>query len=290
MSGEYVTKHNAAKEKTVATFEKMLTEKPIIGVVNLQSLPCQQLSNMRKQLRKYGVEIVMAKKRLMKLAIEKVKGTKKDLEQLEGHMKGMPAILFTEENPFTLFKIIKKNKSKAPAKAGQEAPSDISVSAGPTNFLPGPIISELAGFGIKTKVDNGKLTITDDAIVAKEGDVIDDKLASLLMRLGIEPMEIGLDLIAIYENGTVFTKNVLDIDEEAFAADLDNCARWAFNLSVEAVYPVKENIGVFITKAFTETKGLATEANIICSETVKDMIGKAHSQMLNVKNTAGIND
>ncbi len=290
MSGGYVTKDNAAKTETVAHFVKLLTEKPIIGVVNLESLPCQQLNNMRKQLRPYGVEICMTKKRLMKLAIEKVKGKKEGLEQLEEYMKGMPAILFTEENPFTLFKIIKKNKSKAPAKAGQEAPADIPVAAGPTNFLPGPIISELAGFGIKTKVNNGKLDITDDVVVAKEGDVIDDKLASLLMRLGIEPMEIGLDLVAIYENGTVFTKKVLDVDEEQFAADLDNCARWALNLSVDAVYPTTDNAEILVTKAFKDAKGLGMEANILCDGTVKEIIGKAHNQMQSVKNTAGIKD
>ena len=290
MSEVYQTQDNAAKKEVVAQFVKLLAEKPIIGVVNLESLPCQQLNNMRKQLRPFGVEIVMAKKRLMKLAIEQVKSSKEGLEQLEGHMKGMPAILFTEENPFTLYKIIKKNKSKAPAKAGQEAPADIPVVAGPTNFLPGPIISELSSFGIKTKVNNGKLDITDDVIVAKEGDVIDNKLASLLMRLGIEPMEIGLDLVAIYENGTIFTKKVLDIDEDQFAADLDNCARWALNLSVESVYPTVDNAEILVTKAFKDAKGLGMEANILADGTVKEIIGKAHNQMQSVKNTAGITD
>lgn len=290
MSEKYVAKENVAKRETVASFVKLLTEKPIIGVVNLQSLPCQQLSNMRKQLRKYGVEICMTKKRLMKLAIEQVKSKKENVEQLEDYFRGMPALLFTEENPFTLFKIIKKNKSSAPAKAGQIAPNDILVSAGATNFLPGPIISELAGFGIKTKVNNGKLDILEDTVVAKEGDVINDKLSSLLLRLGIEPMEIGLDLVAIYENGTIFTKKVLDIDEDAFMSDLENCARWAFNLSVEAVYPTSQNINLFITKAFKDSKGLALQANILCNETVKELLSKAHNQMQSVKNTAGITD
>ena len=232
--------------------------------------------------------IKMAKQKLITLAIEKAKASKSNLEEIEQHMKGMPALLSTKENPFKLFKIIKKNKSKAPAKTGQILPADAKVSAGPTNFAPGPIISELAAFGIKTKVENGKLVIQEDTIIATEGTEIDDKLASMLLRLSIEPMEIGLDLIAIYENGIVFTKSVLDVDEDQFLADINNAARWALNLSVEVGYINPDNIKLLVVKAFTEGKGLAIEANIMCSATVKDLVGKAYSQMLSVKSTLGV--
>ena len=269
-------------------FKKLIAEYPIVGVVNLQDLPTQQLNQMRKQLRGKGVLIKMTKAKIIKLAIAGIKDSKKGIEQLEEHMKGMPALLFTKDNPFTLFKIIKKNKSAAAAKAGQILPSDAVVSAGPTNFAPGPIISELAAFGIKTKVEDGKLAIQEDAVVATEGTEVDDKLSSMLMRLGIEPMEIGLDLVAIYENGTIFTKSVLDIDEDKFLADMNNAARWAVNLSVEVAYPNKDNINLLISKAFTGTKGLAMEANILCSATVDSVLSKAQAQMLSVKSTLGI--
>ena len=39
--------------------------------------------------------------------------------------------------------------------------------------------------------------------------LLNDKLASLLIRLGIEPMEIGLNLVAAYENGDILTGDVL---------------------------------------------------------------------------------
>jgi len=284
----YKTHVSEDKKKLVAELSKSMTDVPILGVVNLECLPTQQLNNMRKQLRSSDVTIKMAKKRLIKLAIEKIKGEKSGVEDLEEYLKGKPALLFTKENPFKVFKIIKKSKSKAPAKAGQILPADVTVSAGPTSFAPGPIISELAAFGIKTKVVDGKLAITDDVVMAKEGTEVDGKMASMLMRLGLEPMEIGLDLVAVFENGTIFTKSVLDIDEDKFKADIDNAARWAFNLSVESVYPVKENIEVLLIKAFTGTKAVAMEANILCSATVIDVIGKANNQMLSVKSALGI--
>lgn len=284
----YKTHVSDDKKNIVVEFAKLLSDYPIIGVLNLENLPAQQLNIMRKQLRGHGVLIKMTKQKLITLAIEKAKSSKNNLEELEQYMKGMPALLFTKENPFKLFKIIKKNKSKAAAKAGQILPSDAKVSAGPTNFAPGPIISELAAFGIKTKVEEGKLAIQEDTVIATEGTEVNDKLASMLQRLGIEPMEIGLDLTAIYENGVIFTKSVLDVDEDQFLANVNNAARWALNLSVEVGYITSDNIELLVVKAFRDGKGLATEANILCSATIKDLVGKAHSQMLSVKSTLGV--
>ena len=69
------------------------------------------------------------------------------------HLKGMPALIFTKENPFSLFKTLKKSKTNAPAKANQTAPFDLIVPKGPTSFAPGPVIGELAILGIKSGVE-----------------------------------------------------------------------------------------------------------------------------------------
>jgi large subunit ribosomal protein L10 len=284
----YKTHVSGEKEAAVKAFAKMLKEYPIIGVVNIENLPSQQLNNMRKQLRKSHVVLKMNKRRLFKIAIEKVKTDKPGIEKIEEYLGGMPALMFAKDNPFALFKLLKKSKSKAPAKAGQKAPRDLLVNAGPTQFLPGPIISELAAVKIKTKVENGKLSIMQDTVVAKEGDVISDKLASILLRLGIEPMEIGLDLVAVFENGTVFTSKVLDIDEDKFMADLIAAARGAFNVSVEAAFPTKENIDTLVGNAFKDAKAVSLEANILNSVTVDSILAKANRQMLAVKSAANL--
>src|SRR3989338_2085586 len=113
----------------------------------------------------------------------------------------MPALLLKKENPFSLYKILKKSKSSASAKAGQIAPRDIIVPAGPTPFTPGPVISEFAALGIKAGVEGGKVAVKQDTTACKEGKPINAPLASMLARLGIEPMEIGLNLVAVFENG-----------------------------------------------------------------------------------------
>src|SRR3989344_2676479 len=199
------------KQKLVQAIAEKVKEYPIIGIVNMQNLPAQQLQVMRSTLRKKGVEIVMTRKRLIVKVLQD--SPKQDIRQLTEKVKGMPALILTKENPFSLYATLQKNKSQAPAKAGQTAPRDIVVKAGPTNFAPGPIISELASVGIKTKVDGGKLAILADVTVAKEGVVISPKLAETLKRLDIKPMEIGLDLVAVWENGLIFDAKQLHIDE-----------------------------------------------------------------------------
>ncbi len=274
---DYVAKSNNLKQSQIQEYVDLLKSYPIVGVVNMEGLPTPQLQTMREKLRS-GVVLKVGKKRLIKLAIESVKSEKPGIEDLEQYLKGMPALLFTKDNPFKLFKILKQNKSSAPAKAGQEAPKDVVVKAGPTNFLPGPIIGELGSFGIKTSVTNGKLAIQADTVVAKQGVVISSKLAGILTRLGIAPMEVGLDLMAVYDDGTIYSKSVLDVDEDKVVADIELFAVQAFNLAMNAGILVKETIEPLIGKAGTEAKALAIEIGFLTKETVGDVLAKANAQ------------
>ena len=172
------------KKEVVKRLQKLIKENSIIGLLDMENLPARQLQIMKEKLRE-DVILLLSKKRLIKVAVDNVKGDKKGIEKLLEHFKGMPALLFTEKNPFELFKIIKRNKSSAPAKAGQIAPSDISVKEGPTPFAPGPIIGELGMIGIKTKIENNKIHITENSVIVKEGEEIKSNVAGILTRLGI---------------------------------------------------------------------------------------------------------
>lgn len=265
------------KKDAVKGLVDLMLEYPIIGAVNMENMPTPQLQTMRAQLRG-TVVIRMTKARLIKRAIAEAKGKKKGIEQLEQHLRGMPALLFTKENPFKLFKTIQKNKSTAPAKPGQRANKDIWVKAGPTSFSPGPIIGELGGIGIKSGIEGGKVAIKADKMVVKEGDIISEKVATLLTRLKIEPMEIGLDLVATYEDGVIFTKAVLNVDETVFKSNLETAARWSFNLAMETVYPAKEIMPMLIGKAFRQSKGLSLECNVLTDMTAGEILAKAERQ------------
>ena len=265
---------SAAKKQAVAEMVKLLDSYPIIAVVDMENLPAKQLQNMRAQLRATST-LFMSKRSLIKHAIEQSK--KPGIKNLEKYLQGMPALLFAKENPFKLYKLINKKKSKAAIKGGQIAPNDIIVPAGATSFAPGPIIGELGAFKIKTGIEGGKVAIKENSVVAKAGEVVKPALASILQRLGIEPMEIGLNLVAIYENGEILLKDVLNIDEGVFLAKLQSAASDAMKLAIEVAYPAKDTITLLIGKSHHDAKAVAIEAGILSKDTL-EVLAKAEAQ------------
>jgi large subunit ribosomal protein L10 len=275
------------KKKTVKEFNELVNAYPVIGVVNMENLPAPPLQKMRLQLRDTAV-IKMTKSRLMKIVFEKSKEKKKGIEKLNDYLKGMPALIFTEQDPFKLAKTLKKSRSNAPAKAGQIAPKDIVVTAGSTSFSPGPIISELASAGIKTAIENGKIAIKQDAVVVKEGETVDAKRAGILARLGVEPMEIGLNLVAVYDNGTIFTKDVLETDEDEFIDRIKQAYTSSITIALELPFLTDATTEIMIAKAFNNAKSVALSQNIITDETKEQIIAKANNEMLALKSKVNI--
>ncbi|MGV8169586.1 MAG: 50S ribosomal protein L10 [Candidatus Nanoarchaeia archaeon] len=268
------------KKKIVKEFTDLINKYPVVAIVNVENLPAKQLMGMRKNLRGKA-ELRMTKGRLLAIALEK--SGKPGIAALKDHLEGMPAILVSNESPFKLFKTLKKSSSPAPIKGGQKAPKDIVVPAGGTGFAPGPIIGELGMFGIKTGIEGGKIAVKADKVVAKEGEVVNAKLAGILQRLNILPMMIGLNVNAIYENGSILTRSVLDVDEEAFIAMIKDAHSDALKLSIAQAIPVKENITMLIQKAHMDSLGLATAQDILTEETKGLILAKAEAQAAALK-------
>ena len=277
--------HVSDKKKTeLALLVKLIENSEKLALLDLTSLPSPQFQKIRKKL-KSNLDIRVTKKRLIKLAIEKLKEKKQGIEKLLPSLEtSMPALLFTKEDPFKLCKLLDKNKSAAPAKPGQIAPKDITIPAGPTSFPPGPIIGELGQAGIKASLVDGKVTIKEDAVIIKKGEEFSPKQADLAARFGIEPMEIGLNLTVLYDNGQIFTREVLTIDESVYMNNLKKAFQEAMNLSVFAKIPTKDNIKLLIQKANREATALADSQDIITSDNVKKIVSKANAQGLALKN------
>jgi len=71
----------------------------------------------------------------------------------------------------------------------------------------------------------------------KEGDTITSNLAETLKRLDIKPMEVGLDLVAVWEDGVIFGAKQLHVDEAEYTQKFTQAAQWAMNLAVQAAIP-----------------------------------------------------
>ena len=114
--------------------------------------------------------------------------------------------------------------------------------------------------------------IKQDKVVVKEGEVINERVASVLTRLGIEPMEIGLDLRAVYEDGVVFDSKTLYVDETEYYNNLVSAARDSISLSIGIAYPTKETVKQIIINAERDARNLSLSQEIFADSLVKDFI------------------
>ncbi|MBI4019710.1 MAG: 50S ribosomal protein L10 [Candidatus Aenigmarchaeota archaeon] len=260
------------KLNTVKEVREMVSQYPVIGVLNMHKLPGKQLHDMRNKLRG-EVMIRVVKKRLITRIFEGGNG----MASLGKYITGEPALLMTRMNPFRLARLLSESKSTAAAKPGDIAPREIIVRAGPTPFPPGPIIGEFQRAKIPAKVDGDKISIKEDTVVAKEGQVIEKPLADMLAKLGIEPIEIGLNLVAVYDNGTIYTRDVLFIPQEKYLSDLRQGANSAFNLTLNMGYYTRENIRLFLGRAYREAMAVAMESGMITKETIGPLLAKGHN-------------
>lgn len=270
----YATKASQQNKKAILVLAGLFDKYKVVAVVNLESLPSAQLQRLRSN---FGddLQIVMSKKSLFKLAIEAVKSKHKGIENLSSSLIGMPALLFTNQSPFKLANVLQRNKSNAPAKPGQTAPFDIVIPAGPTSFAPGPIISELASVGIKAGVESGKIVVKVPSTIVREGEKIKPKIAEVMAKFNIQPMEIGLNLVSAFEAGIIYDKKVLSVDPAAYVRDLALAAAEAKSLAVELGFPAAETIVLLIAKSSRQAKHLAKEFSIMVPELAEEIVGKA---------------
>lgn len=251
-----------------------------MGVANLQKVRASQLQELKKKLAA-DVYMRVVKNTLMKRAIQNI-NEKPELKALEKYLTGPNIFLFTNMNPFKLALLLEKGKVRMVAKAGDIASFDIIVPAGNTGQPPGPIISQLNAVGLPTRIEAGSVWITKDTLVARKGEVISEKLASVLSKLGIKAVEAGLALKVAYDEGLLIEGEQLVINVEETRRQLEDAQAEAFKLSLSIAYPTKENIKTLLQIAHQEAYALSVGAAIPTRETIKDLIRKAHIEMLSL--------
>ena len=263
---------SAKKKQTMKEVDAQLKEYPVVGLLNMHKLPGRQLHEIRNKLRGQAV-IRMVKKALIVRLLKK-----RGLEGLDAHIQGEPAFFRTKEDPFKMAKVLQRSKSPTMAKAGDIAPRDIVIPAGITNLTPGPVIGELQRVKIPAGVEGEKIVIKKDTTIVKEGEEISADVAGILSKLEIQPMEIGLNLVAVWENGIVYEKSILFVPDDYYLNELQIAASHALNLSVAVGYATPESMPLLIVKAHREAETLAVEAGIMNSGTIGRLLAKAKAE------------
>jgi large subunit ribosomal protein L10 len=248
------------------------------GIVDVHGVPADSLQKMRQSLRG-KVEMRMTRNTLATIALESIPQDEK-AHELSKFVEGQMVMVYTDLNAFKLYKLLESTKSKRAAKGGDIAPSDITVPKGPTSFKPGPLVGELQQVGIPAGIEGGKVVIKDTKTVVRKGEKISAKLAEMLTRLEITPMDVGLNLKAVVEGHTMYMPQDLAMDEAQLKANFALAYREAMGLSLEAGIANKDTIEPLIQKAVRESKALAVNAPIFEKEVMDMILSKAEMEML----------
>ena len=268
------------KADKVKELTDSLSQYNSIGIASLEKVRSAQLQQLRKKLIE-SAYLRVVKNSLMERAISETK-EKIGIEKLEEHLTGPNLFLFTNLNPFKLVLLLEKSRVKATARAGDLAAFDVIVPAGNTGLPPGPIISQFTAVGLRTRIESGSVYVSRTTTVVKKGESISAQLASLLSKLGIKPVEVGLSLKVIYDDGIILTENDLALDLDVFKRSVEEAHQLAFNLSIEANIVIPENIFYLLKLAHQKASSLALNAAIINKDTIEDLIRKANLEMNNL--------
>jgi large subunit ribosomal protein L10 len=273
------------EEKTgeVEEIKELLQQYKSIGVASLKKVRAPQLQELKKSLTGKVYMRVM-KNTLMRIAIEHMGET--DLKKLEPFLEGSNVLLFTNLNPFKLALMLERGKVKTTAKSGDIAAMDVVIPQGNTGQPPGPIISQLNGAGLPTRIESGSVWVAKDTLVVRKGEVINERLASVLSKLGVKAVEAGLSMRVVYDEGLMVMEEQLKIDVDGTRKSLQQSQGEAFALVLGIAYPASDTIASLLQVAHQKAVALSVGAAIPTKDTVADLIRKANAEMHSLNNAA----
>jgi large subunit ribosomal protein L10 len=263
------------KRVEVAALVDFLESYDSVGVVDVTGIPSRQFQQMRRGLHG-SAEVRMSRNTLMRRALEEVD---QGFEELAEYVTGQVAFIATDDNPFGLFRQLEASKTPAPINAGEVAPNDVIIPEGDTGIDPGPFVGELQQVGANARIQDGSIKVLEDSHVLDAGGVVDETLANVLAELGIEPKEVGLDLRGVYADGVLFEPDELELDVDAYRADVESAAAGARNLAVNAAVPTARTTPTLLAVAAGNANSVGLFAAVEDAELMPDLVARADAQL-----------
>lgn len=264
------------KSSEIEEIKDILKEYKSIGIASLQKVRASQLQELKKSMAG-KVYLRVLKNTLMKHAIDEM--NQEDLKKLEEYLDGSNVYLFTDLNPFKLALLLEHGKVKTTAKSGDVAAMDVVIPAGNTGQPPGPVISQLNSVGLPTRIESGSVWVSKDTLVVRKGEVINERLAGVLSKLGVKAVELGLSMRAVLDNGLMIVGDRLKVDVEATKRSIMDSNAEAFALALGVAYPTKDTIATLLQVAHQKAIALSIGAAVPTKETIADLIRKANMEM-----------
>ena len=247
----------------------------VLALIKMYKVRSTQILPLRKIL-KDDVEFVSIKDKVARKALDQLDVA--GIKDMVGELTGQCMFMFTNMSPFKLNVLLAKNKIMMIARGGDVASIDIVVPAKNTGIAPGPMLTEFKQAGIPTKIDQGTIWIAKDTTPVLKGEVINEKLAAILGKLDIKPVEAGISLFVALEDGVKYAEEEMIIDVEKVRGEFAQAHQEAVSLSIAAAYITPDNISQILSKAAQSARSVSIESGFMTDETKEQILQKADAQ------------
>jgi len=248
------------KNKFFVKMIRLLDEYPKCFIVGADNVGSSQMQQIRIQLRGFGV-ILMGKNTMMKKAIRGHLEKNPNLEKLLPFIFQNVGFVFTKLDLSSIREKIQSNQVAAPAKAGAIAPCDVVLPAQVTSLGPEKT-SFFQALQITSKITRGTIEIVNDINLIKKGDKVGASEAALLNMLKISPFSYGLTVLQVYDNGTVFSPEILDVTPQDLRNKFMEGVRNVAAISLKIGYPTVASAPHSIANGFKNLLAVAAATNI----------------------------
>lgn len=238
---------------------QLLDDFPKCFIVGADNVGSKQMQTIRLSLRGKAV-VLMGKNTMMRKAIRGHLENNPSLERLLPHIRGNVGFVFTKEDLPEVRDLLLANKVPAAARAGAIAPCEVTVPAQNTGLGPEKT-SFFQALGITTKISRGTIEILSDVQLIKPGDKVGASEATLLNMLNISPFSYGLIIQQVYDNGSVYSPEVLDITEDALHKRFLEGVRNIASVCLQIGYPTLASIPHSIINTYKRVLAVAVETD-----------------------------
>ncbi|KAM7005578.1 large ribosomal subunit protein uL10 [Tautogolabrus adspersus] len=238
---------------------QLLDDYPKCFIVGADNVGSKQMQTIRLSLREKAV-VLMGKNTMMRKAIRGHLENNPALEKLLPHIKGNVGFVFTKEDLAEVRDMLLANKVPAAARAGAIAPCEVTVPAQNTGLGPEKT-SFFQALGITTKISRGTIEILSDVNLIKTGDKVGASEATLLNMLNISPFSYGLNIQQVYDNGSVYSPEVLDITEDSLHARFLEGVRNIASVCLEIGYPTLASVPHSVINGYKRVLAVAVETD-----------------------------
>jgi len=239
---------------------QLVDEYPKCFIVGVDNVGSKQMQQIRGSLRSHA-QLLMGKNTMMRKALRGHIENNPALEKLLPYIKGNIGFVFTNEDLIEVRDKILDNKVKAPARAGALAPLDVMIP--PQNTGLGPEkTSFFQALQIPTKIAKGTIEILNEIHLIKKGDKVGASEATLLNMLNISPFTYGLVIRQVYDSGTIFSPDILDITPEDLHAKFLEGVRNVAAVSLAIGYPTVASAPHSIVNGLKNLIAIACETDI----------------------------